>query len=156
VSQGSRRKTETRGSPWDRWTVLWGAFFYVVLGYAMFNALFYGSPSGTRIALGLVLATALGLWYAYWLLARINPPSDVVYSLGAAGLWVALIAVDPDFIIVGLGIFAPLCLQDLRWAAPAPWLWAEDGCGFSGSSMEASRGRPSSAYHCSRLSACLL
>ena len=131
MSQGSRRKKETRGSPWDRWTVLWGAFFYVVLGYAMFTALFYGSPSGTRIALGLVLATALGLWYAYWLLARINPPSDVVYSLGAAGLWVALIAVDPDFIILGLGIFAPLCLQDLRWAGVCAvvvgggWLWLQ-------------------------------
>jgi signal transduction histidine kinase len=136
VSRGSRRKKETKGSPWDRWTVLWGAFFYVVLGYAIFSALFYGSPSGTRIALSLLLATALGLWYAYWLLARISPPSDVVYSLSAAGLWVALIAVDPDFIILGLGIFAPLCLQDVRWAGVGAvvvgggWLWqlwAEQG-----------------------------
>jgi signal transduction histidine kinase len=136
VSQGSRRKKETKGSPWDRWTVLWGAFFYLVLGYAIFSALFYGSPSGTQIALVLLLATALGLWYRYWLLARISPPSDIVYSLGAAGLWVALIAVDPDFLILGLGIFAPLCLQDVRWAGVGAvvvgggWLWqlwAEQG-----------------------------
>lgn len=134
-SQASRRKKETRRTPWDRWTVLWGAFFYVVLGYAIFSALFYGSPSGTRIALVLLLATALGFWYAYWLLARINPPSDAVYSLGAAGLWVALIVVDPDFLILGLGIFAPLCLQDLRWAGVGAivagglvWQqWAEQG-----------------------------
>ena len=131
MSQGSRRKKETKSSPWDRWTVLWGAFFYVVLGFAIFSALFYGSPSGARITLALFLATALGFWYAYWLLARINPPSDVVYSLGAAGLWVALIAVDPDFIILGLGIFAPLCLQDLRWAGVCAvvvgggWLWLQ-------------------------------
>jgi signal transduction histidine kinase len=129
ASRDPRRKKETKGSPWDRWTVLWGAFFYVVLGYAIFSALFYGSPSGTRIALSLLLATALGFWYAYWLLARISPPSDVVYSLGAAGLWVALIAVDPDFLILGLGIFAPLCLQDVRWAGVGAvvvgggWLW---------------------------------
>ena len=131
MSRGSRRTKETTGSPWDRWTVLWGAFFYVVLGFAIFSALFYGSPSGARITLALFLATALGFWYAYWLLARINPPSDVVYSLGAAGLWVALIAVDPDFIILGLGIFAPLCLQDLRWAGVCAvvvgggWLWLQ-------------------------------
>ena len=128
VSQGWHRKKETKGSPWDRWTVLWGAFYYVVLGYAIFSALFYGSPSGTRIALVLLLATALGVWYGYWLWARINPPSDVVYSLGAAGLWVALIAVDPDFLILGLAIFAPLCLQDVRWAGVGAviaggWLW---------------------------------
>ena len=136
VSLGSRRKKETKGRPWDRWTVLWGAFFYIVLGYAVFSALFYGSPSGTRIALVLLLATALGFWYGYWLWARISPPSDVVYSLGAAALWVALIAVDPDFLILGLGIFAPLCLQDIRWAGVgavvvgAGWLWrlwAEQG-----------------------------
>ena len=131
MSRGSRRTKETTGSPWDRWTVLWGAFFYVVLGFAIFSALFYGSPSGARITLALFLATALGFWYAYWLLARINPPSDVVYSLGAAGLWVALIAVDPDFLILGLGIFAPLCLQDLRWAGVCAvvvgggWLWLQ-------------------------------
>jgi signal transduction histidine kinase len=135
VSQGWRRTKETKESPWDRWTVLWGAFFYVVLGYAIFSAVFYGSPSATRVALGLVLTMALGFWYAYWLLARINPPSDVVYSLGAAGLWMALIAVDPDFIILGLGIFAPLCLQDVRWAGVGAviaggWIWqrwAEQG-----------------------------
>jgi signal transduction histidine kinase len=131
MSQGSRRRKETKESPWDRWTVLWGAFFYLVLAYAVFSALFFGSHSAARIALILFLATALGIWYGYWLLARISPPSDVVYSLGAAGLWVALIAVDPDFLILGLGIFAPLCLQDLRWAGVGAvvvgggWIWQE-------------------------------
>jgi signal transduction histidine kinase len=131
VSQGPRRKKETKGSPWDRWTVLWGAFFYVVLGYATFSALFYGSPSGTRIALVLFLATALGFWYAYWLLARVSPPSDLVYLLGASGLWVALIAAEPEFLTLGLGIFAPLCLHDFRWAGVGAvvvgggWIWQE-------------------------------
>jgi signal transduction histidine kinase len=127
---------DAKRRPWDRWTVLWGAFFYVVLSYAVFSALSYGSPSGTRIAVALFLATALGVWYAYWLLARVSPPSDLVYLLGASGLWVALIAADPDFIILGLGIFAPLCLHDFRWAGVGAvvvgggWIgqeWAERG-----------------------------
>ena len=130
VFQGPRNKKKVKGSPWDRWTVLWGAFFYAVLGFAIFSALSVGSHSGTGIALIVFLGTALGIWYGYWLLARVSPPSDIVYSLGAAGLWVALIALDPDFLILGLGIFAPLCLQDFRWAGVGAmiaggWVWQE-------------------------------
>lgn len=102
--------------PWDRWTILWGVFFYVLLSYAVYNAVSFGSRSVIRIAVVLFLATALGAWYAYWLLARLSPSSDLLYLLGASGLWVALIAADPDFLILGLGIFAPLCLHDFRWA----------------------------------------
>jgi signal transduction histidine kinase len=130
VSRGPATRKETKGIPWDRWTVLWGAFFYVLLAYAIFSALFFGSHSAARIALILFLATALGIWYGYWLLARIYPPSDVLYSLGAAALWVGLFAAEPDFIILGLGIFAPLCLQDFRWAGVGAaivggWVWQQ-------------------------------
>ncbi|MGH2700500.1 MAG: sensor histidine kinase [Actinomycetota bacterium] len=130
MSQASRRRNETKGITWDRWAILWGAFFYVILAYALFSALYHGSHSTPRVALILFLATALGIWHGYRLLARINPPSDVVYSLGAAALWVGLNAVEPDFIILGLGIFAPLCLQDVRWAGVAAvivggWVWQQ-------------------------------
>jgi signal transduction histidine kinase len=120
---------DAKRRPWDRWTVLWGGFFYVLLSYAVFSAVSYGSHSGTRITVLLFLATALGVWYAYWLLARVSPPSDLVYLLGASGLWVALIAVDPEFLVLGLGIFAPLCLHDVRWAGVGAivvgggWIW---------------------------------
>jgi signal transduction histidine kinase len=46
-------------------------------------------------------------------------------------LWVALIAVDPDFLVLGLGIFAPLCLHDVRRAGVLAvvlgggWLWQQ-------------------------------
>jgi signal transduction histidine kinase len=122
---------DAKPRPWDRWTVLWGGFFYVLLSYAVFSALSYGSPSGTRITVVLFLATALGVWYTYWLLARVSPPSDLVYLLGASGLWVALIGAEPEFLTLGLGIFAPLCLHDFRWAGIGAvvvgggWIWQE-------------------------------
>jgi signal transduction histidine kinase len=122
-------RTNAKRGARDRWTVLWAGFFYVLLAYATFSALSYGSRSGTRITVVLLLATALGVWYAYWLLARVSPPGDLVYLLGASGLWVALIAIDPDFLVLGLGIFMPLCLHDYRWAGvgfmvvAGGWIW---------------------------------
>lgn len=108
---------DAKRGAWDRWTVLWGGFFYVLLSYAVFGALSYGSRSVARITAVLFLATALGAWYAYWRLGRVSPPGNLVYLLGASGAWVALMAADPEFLILGLAIFAPLCLHDFRWAA---------------------------------------
>jgi signal transduction histidine kinase len=122
-------RTDAKQGARDRWTVLWAAFFYVLLAYAIFGALAHGSHSGTRITLLLFVAAALGVWYAHWLLARISPPGDLVYLLGASGLWVALIAIDPEFLVLGLGIFMPLCLHDYRWAGVGfvvvggGWIW---------------------------------
>jgi signal transduction histidine kinase len=120
----------------DSWQLIWGAFFYVLLAYAIWSALSDGSDSGAQVTLQLVVAAALGVWYAYWAVIRAASSRDVVYLLGAAGLWVALNAIDPDFLILGVGIFAPLCLHDQRWAAVGAavvgggwiWvLWAEEG-----------------------------
>jgi signal transduction histidine kinase len=120
----------------DRWQLIWGAFFYVLLAYAIWSALSYGSNSATQVTLQLMVAAVLGVWYAYWAVVRAGSSRDVVYLLGAAGLWAVLTAIDPDFLILGVGIFAPLCLNDQRWASVGAavvgggwiWLlWADEG-----------------------------
>lgn len=100
----------------DRWRALWAAFFYVVLGFATFNALFYGSP-GARSGVILLLVAALGLWHAYWVVRAANRSRQTSYLVVAGALWLALLAVDLDFLVLGLAIFAPLCLHELRWGA---------------------------------------
>jgi signal transduction histidine kinase len=120
----------------DRWQVIWGALFYVLLAYSLWGGLSDGSDSGGQVALQLVLAAVLGTWYAYWGFVRAGSSGDFVYLIGAAGVWAALSAIDPDFLVLGAAIFAPLCLHDLRWAGVGAvvvgggwiWLvWAEEG-----------------------------
>ncbi len=78
----------------------------------------------------LSLAAALGVWYWIWLVARPRTPRrDVVYLVGAVGLWAPLIALDPVFVALGFGVLAPFCLHDLRHGAAvvlvvaAGWIW---------------------------------
>jgi len=120
----------------DRWQLVWAAFFYVVLAYAIWGGLSDGSDSARGVALQLVLAAVLGAWYAYWEFVRAGSSRDVSYLIGSAGLWAALSAIDLDFLILGTAIFAPLCLHDLRWAGVGAavvggawiWLvWTEEG-----------------------------
>jgi signal transduction histidine kinase len=46
-------------------------------------------------------------------------------------MWAGLMVADPDFLILALGIFAPLCYYDVRWGTVAVvgtggvWLWLE-------------------------------
>jgi signal transduction histidine kinase len=114
----------------DRWDLLWTVFFYGVLAFATFNALAFGSH--TRLAIGVIvtLVTALGVWHGVWRLPR-SKIADRTYFVGAAVLWVALMAADPDFLVLSLGVFAPLCLYDLAWGTVAlvgtggVWLWLQ-------------------------------
>jgi signal transduction histidine kinase len=130
------KKLSARRTALERWQVVWGAFFYVLLAFASWGALSDGSDSGTQVALQLILVFVLGIWYAYWAIVRSGSSGDVVYLLGAGGLWAALSVLDPDFLILGAAIFAPLCLHDLRWAGVGAavvgggwiWLlWADEG-----------------------------
>lgn len=111
-----------------RWLVLWDAFFYVVLAYATFNAAYYGSPGARTVAL-LPLVAALGLWHTYWIVRRADRGRRTLYVVVAGVLWLALLALDPDFLVVGVAIFAPLCLHDVRWGvigtsvAGGGWIW---------------------------------
>ena len=76
------------------------------------------------------MAAALGAWYWAWLVARPRAPRrDLVYLVGAVGLWAPLIALDPVFLNLGFGVLAPFCLHDLRHGAAvvlvvtAGWIW---------------------------------
>jgi signal transduction histidine kinase len=78
----------------------------------------------------LSLAAALGVWYWTWLVARPRTPRrDLVYLVGAVGLWAPLIALDPVFLNLGFGVLAPFCLHDLRHGAAVVlvvavgWIW---------------------------------
>jgi signal transduction histidine kinase len=78
----------------------------------------------------LALAATLGAWYWAWLVARPRAPRrDLVYLVGAVGLWAPLIALDPVFLNLGFGVLAPFCLHDLRHGAAVVvvvavgWIW---------------------------------
>jgi signal transduction histidine kinase len=78
----------------------------------------------------LSLAAALGAWYWAFLVARPRAPRrDIVFLVGAVGLWAPLIALDPVFLNLGFGVLAPFCLHDLRHGAAVVlvvavgWIW---------------------------------
>jgi signal transduction histidine kinase len=105
-------------------------FFYLLLAYATIEATTGASQSTASKAVRLALAAALGDWYWTWLVARSRTPRrDLVYLVGAVGLWAPLIALDPVFLNLGFGVLAPFCLHDLRHGAAvvlvvtAGWIW---------------------------------
>jgi signal transduction histidine kinase len=102
----------------------------VLLAYATIEATTGTSQSAASKAVGLSLAAALGAWYWAWLVARPRAPRrDLVYLVGAVGLWAPLIALDPVFLNLGFGVLAPFCLHDLRHGAAVVlvvavgWIW---------------------------------
>jgi signal transduction histidine kinase len=105
-------------------------FFDLLLAYATIEATTGASQSTASKAVRLALAAALGVWYWTWLVARSRTPRrDLVYLVGAVGLWAPLIALDPVFLNLGFGVLAPFCLHDLRHGAAvvlvvtAGWIW---------------------------------
>jgi signal transduction histidine kinase len=109
---------------------LWSGLFYGLLIFATFNALAYRSHSALGIGLVAVLATLLAAWHLIWRMPG-RAPGNRAYFVAATVLWAGLMLVDPDFLILSLGIFAPLCFHDVRWGAVALigtggiWLWLE-------------------------------
>ena len=116
--------------PTARWNALWSALFYGLLSVATFNALVYETHAALTIAFIGALVVALASWHGLWRLPG-RGPADRSYFVVAAILWAGLMLADPDFLILSLGIFAPLCLHDVRWGAAAlvgtgaVWLWLE-------------------------------
>jgi signal transduction histidine kinase len=105
-------------------------FFYLLLAYTTIEATTGTSQSAASKALRLSLAAALGAWYWAFLVARPRAPRrDLVYLVGAVGLWAPLIALDPVFLNLGFGVLAPFCLHDLRHGAAVVlvvavgWIW---------------------------------
>lgn len=116
--------------PASRWNRSWSFLFYGLLAYATMAALVMEEHSAVRDGLIVGLAAALGVWHGLWRLPR-RGPSEGVYFVGGAVLLAGLVFVDPDFLILSLGVFAPLCYHDLRWGTVAlvgtggVWLWLQ-------------------------------
>jgi signal transduction histidine kinase len=105
-------------------------FFYLLLAYATIEATTGTAQSTASKAVGLLLAAALGAWYWTFLVVRSRTPRrDLVYLVGAVGLWAPLIVLDPVFLNLGFGVLAPFCLHDLRHGAAVVlvvavgWIW---------------------------------
>lgn len=107
------------------------AVFYSWLLLASIGPLADEAQSGRPLWIPLAVVGLLALWYAAWLIVRIDsadrPPA--VYVAGAALLWLVLLAVDSSFVLVGLNVFAPYCLHSRRVGLPLAalcaggWLW---------------------------------
>jgi len=102
----------------------------LLLAYATIEATTGAAQSAASKAVRLSLAAALGVWYWAFLVARPRTPRrDLVYLVGAVGLWAPLIALDPVFLNLGFGVLAPFCLHDLRHGAAVVlvvavgWIW---------------------------------
>lgn len=116
----------------DRGRPLWQhAFFYSWLLLATVGPVADETRSGRSVVLPLVLIAALAAWYGSWLVVG-NAPAErlpAVYLAGAALLWLALLAVDTSFALVGLNVFAPYCLRSRRvgltvvLVSAGAWLW---------------------------------
>lgn len=126
AQQGRSRPSHIAGG---RGALLWAVLFYVVLAYATFNSLRFSPTVEGQTLATVALVAVLGIWYGYWF-AR--PGSrQMPYLVGAAVLWAALLVLDPEFLVLGLGIFAPYCLQDPRWGIAVVlvvgggWAWLE-------------------------------
>jgi signal transduction histidine kinase len=113
-----------------RWNILWSALFYGLLIFAAFNALLFEAHTALRTSVILGLALLLAAWHLLWRIPG-RGPGNLLYFAAATGIWAGLMVADPDFLILSLGIFAPLCYYDVRWGAVAlvgtgaVWLWLE-------------------------------
>ena len=81
--------------------------------------------------LPVVLVAGLAAWYAVWFVLRSPPSGDVPvpYVLGGGLLWLGLFAVDSSFLVVGLSVLVPYCMDAVRVGLVAGvscaggWLW---------------------------------
>ncbi|WP_214323738.1 sensor histidine kinase [Nonomuraea sediminis] len=81
--------------------------------------------------LPVVLVAGLAAWYAVWFVLRTPPSGDVPvpYVLGGGLLWLGLFAVDSSFLVVGLSVLVPYCMDAVRVGLVAVvscaggWLW---------------------------------
>lgn len=103
---------------WDRWKRGWQHALFglpLTIPLARPDVLSGGGSIGLAVRAGLLLA--LAGWYAYWFgpwparAARSARAVTVPYLIGAAGLWIALVVVDPTFWIVGFATLVPLCMH---------------------------------------------
>lgn len=125
---------------WSGWKRVWQHGYFsawVLLGTV--DSLTGGGHTLGTVAVRLVLVGVLVGWYLYWCVPRRAGslrPVLRIYLPGALAVWIALIMVDPAFLIAGFGVIAPLCMPYPLWAMTVVaayggvWLWqgvAESG-----------------------------
>lgn len=100
------------------WGAAWHGFFYLLLVAATAFSVTGAPMTGAAQTLRLVPAVALGGWHWAWQLGPLQRSRHAVrvYLAGAAVLWALLTAVDAEFLILGLAVFAPFCLHHLGLA----------------------------------------
>jgi len=99
----------------ERVRPLWQhGFFYSWLLLATVGPLADEVRAGRPVWLPLTLIVALAGWYASLVVGEAPATVPVVYLAGAGLLWLSLLAVDSSFLLVGVNVFAPYCLQTLR------------------------------------------
>lgn len=79
---------------------------------AMIGPLAGRMSSGRDVLLPLLLIVLLAAWYTGWLV--LGPARRSVYLVGAGALWLSLLAVDRSFLLMGLIVFAPFCVESRR------------------------------------------
>ena len=104
--------------PRGQWNILWSGLFYGLLIFATFNALSFETHTAFRTSVILGLAVLLAAWHLLWRLPGRGPGNRLYFAV-ATVMWTGLMLADPDFLILALGIFAPLCYYDVRWGAVA-------------------------------------
>jgi signal transduction histidine kinase len=104
---------------WDGWKLGWQhAFFGLPLAVQLARPDLLSAGSAGGLALRLALLVALVGWYAYWFGPwRARRSAILPYLIGAAALWLALVAVQPSFWIVGFAVLVPVVMRRPAWAA---------------------------------------
>jgi signal transduction histidine kinase len=131
----------TREATSQGWRLAWHGFFYLLLAVATAASLAGDPATDAAHTMRLLPAAGLGAWHWVWQIGprRTSGQAVRVYLLGATVLWAVLTVVDPEFLILGLAVFAPFCLQHVGVAAVLTlvvvggvvWQWQTDPAGFA-------------------------
>ncbi|MPZ83186.1 MAG: sensor histidine kinase [Actinophytocola sp.] len=111
---------------WRRWQHV---FFYSWLILATAAPLADRASSGRDVLLPLLLVALLACWYTGWLRFGSTSAPRAVYLAGAGAVWLALLVVDGSFLLLGLNVFAPFCMESRRVGfavvglCSGGWLW---------------------------------
>ncbi|MPZ89532.1 MAG: hypothetical protein GEU81_16010, partial [Nitriliruptorales bacterium] len=123
---GARRDSGERGRrSWQH------AFFYSWLVVATVGPLSDRVTSGEGLLLPLVLIAVMAAWYALWMVwgTELTGRATVVYLTGAGALWLSLLLVDGSFVLLGMMVFAPHCVESRRFGlavvalGTGGWIW---------------------------------
>lgn len=94
---------------WERWASAWHGVFFLLLGLGTTLALTDPNTSGARRGAVVVLALLLAGWYWWWAIHGViwarSLRQIVAYLVGAATLWVLLLALHEAFFILAFSAY---------------------------------------------------